>query len=457
MAAGMSVTGPAAVDESAGKATYTVTCGDAPNPLAPLPPPTVPNIGGLNVGITEGPAPATTADADHGAPSQTLLTCSIATTSFTFDVPITNDTADEQNEKFTVTVGGALAPEGPVSQTFVTTITDDDPVASITPLVRVLEGDSTTPAAVLTVTLSAAPVIATTIDYATEASSASSGSDFTATSGQLVFAVGEQSKTISVPIVDDAETEKVEAFYLNLVSTNNGLLNPTQKQAAIAVFDNDKPAAPVFSLLKPVTVKEGDAGTINALFTVTLSNAATERTRVAWKTADFSATVGDYARRSGTLVFEPGQTSKTFSVDVRGDTRDEPNEAFVVALENPAGGTLGTAKAFGVITDDDGPAVRIGKPVRKGKSLVTLIECPESADLCKGRLAVTFGGKRAGGRNFQIAKGQGAEVRVKLSRKARRALRKKARRMKFKATTADSSGAQRTTTRKFRVRRIKPL
>jgi hypothetical protein len=453
LAAPLDVSGPAAVDESAGKATYTVACGDTPNPLAPLPPPTIPNTGPVTVTVADGPAPAATAGSDYGAHTQTLPHSCLTSSSFTFDVPITNDAADEQDEQFTVTVSGASVP--PSTDSMTTRITDDDPMASVTPLIRVIEGDAGTSSADVTVTLSSAPVIATTIGYATENASALSGSDYTATSGQLVFAAGEQSKTISIPIIGDTTTEKVEAFYLNLVSTTNGALNPTQKQAGIAVFDNDKPPVPAFALLRAVTVTEGDSGTVNTLFTVTLSSAATERAQVAWKTADFTATSGDYGRRSGTVVFEPGQTSKTVSVDVRGDRRDEPNEAFGVILEKPVGGTLAAAKTFGIITDDDGPKVKIGRPVRKGKALVALVECPATASLCKGRLVVTFGRTRAGRASFDVAKGQGDEVRVKLSRKARKALRKKRRRMKFAATTADASGAQRITNRRFRVKRFR--
>ena len=54
---------------------------------------------------------------------------------------------------------------------------------------------------------------------------------------------------------------------------------------------------------------------------------------------------------------------------------------------------------------------------------------------------------------FELAKGEGRELKLRLTQKARRALKKRARRVKFTATVADASGAQRVTTRRYRVPR----
>ena len=133
-------------------------------------------------------------------PSQTLLTCTAATTSFTVDVPITSDALDELDEKFTVTASGALAPEGPVSHSVTTTIVDDDPIAASS---RSRSSSRATPArsaVELAVTLSSAAAQATTIAFSTEDLTADAGSDYTATSGNVVIPAGQQTRTISVPV-----------------------------------------------------------------------------------------------------------------------------------------------------------------------------------------------------------------------------------------------------------------
>ena len=61
----------------------------------------------------------------------------------------------------------------------------------------------------------------------------------------------------------------------------------------------------------------------------------------------------DYHATSGSLSFSPGQTIKTFTVAVRGDTNREANETFFVNLSNPIRATIRDAQAAGTILNDD--------------------------------------------------------------------------------------------------------
>jgi hypothetical protein len=99
---------------------------------------------------------------------------------------------------------------------------------------------------------------------------------------------------------------------------------------------------------------EGSSGSEPALFTVNLSRASPLRVTVAYATADGTATAGsDYTATSGSLVFGPGQTSKTIDVPVLGDTAYESDETFTLTLSNPVNATLGTAMATDTIRNDD--------------------------------------------------------------------------------------------------------
>src|SRR3712207_6291117 len=90
-----------------------------------------------------------------------------------------------------------------------------------------------------------------------------------------------------------------------------------------------------------VTVTEGNAGVTNASFGVTLTEATDRLVSVDYATASGTATDGeDFVGQSlTTLVFQPGQTTKTVVVPVRGDRTDEPTEAFTVNLSNPGNGS----------------------------------------------------------------------------------------------------------------------
>jgi hypothetical protein len=448
----MSISGPGTVSEAAGMATYTVECGDTANPVPMLPP--IPNTGGLSVTAADGPAPATQ-PADHGSPSQTLLTCSIATTSFTIDVPIVNDTADEVNEKFTVTASGALVAEGSVSDSVTTTITDDDPIASIVPVAFAVEGNSGTTAVELAVTLSSVAAQTTTIAFSTEDLTAVAGSDYTDTSGNVVIPAGQQTGSISVPIIGDTAFEGPEGFFVNLTSTDNGSLMPTGKQGGIGIVDDDGQSAslPGASIPKSVSIEEGNAGTGNVLFNVTLSVAAPARTEISWKTSNFSAKQADYEAANGKLVFQKGQRTKTISVDVKGDRRDEPDEAFVLLLSNPVGVTLLSKGAFGVIEDDDGPRMKIRKPRVRGKNLVAKIVCPDSATRCRGKLVGKAGKLRLGRKRFDLQPGDSQKLFLRMSKKARTKLADHALRAKLLATASDAGGDTSVTKRRARLKR----
>src|SRR5204862_3124170 len=120
------------------------------------------------------------------------------------------------------------------------------------------------------------------------------------------------------------------------------------------ILDDD----PLPSLsINNVNVAEGNSGTTNANFIVTLSAASGRTVTVNYATADGTATApSDYvAIPTTTLTFNPGQTTKTITVPVNGDIVDESDEAFTVNLFNPTNATLAGATGTGTIIDDDGP------------------------------------------------------------------------------------------------------
>ena len=102
------------------------------------------------------------------------------------------------------------------------------------------------------------------------------------------------------------------------------------------------------------SVTEGDSGTKNATFVVSLSAASTDTVTVDYATADSSATArADYAPTSGTLTFAPGETSKAVTVLVAGDTMDEHHETFFLNLSNPNNASLAELRGIATILDND--------------------------------------------------------------------------------------------------------
>jgi uncharacterized protein (TIGR03437 family) len=109
--------------------------------------------------------------------------------------------------------------------------------------------------------------------------------------------------------------------------------------------------------INDVSVSEGNTGTKTVDFTVSLSAPNNSQTvTVNYATADGTATAGlDYQSTSGSVTFNPGETSKPITVTIIGDTTLESNETFFVNLSTPANAAILDAQGQGTITEDDVP------------------------------------------------------------------------------------------------------
>jgi chitinase len=69
-------------------------------------------------------------------------------------------------------------------------------------------------------------------------------------------------------------------------------------------------------------------------FTVTLSAAYDQAVTMSFRTVNGTATTSDsdYIAKTGTLTFAPGETTKTITIEVKGDSKKEANETFYLDL-----------------------------------------------------------------------------------------------------------------------------
>ena len=113
-------------------------------------------------------------------------------------------------------------------------------------------------------------------------------------------------------------------------------------------------ANPAISI-SDVARAEGHSGQTAFAFTVSLSQASSRVVSVRYAIADGSAKTGDrdYVGKSGTLTFAPGETTKTITVLVNGDTKPEANETFFVNLSAAVNATIADAQGLGTILNDD--------------------------------------------------------------------------------------------------------
>jgi len=297
-----------------------------------------------------------TAGSDYTAVSGTL-TFAPGETLRSISVPVLRDLVGESTETFSVQLSSATG--GTLTRAAgLATILDDDrvtppPAPGVTiGNVMLNEGQSGTTTARFTVTLSAAASSPVSVVYATANGTATAGSDYTAKSGTLSFAVGETAKTIDVLVTGDTQVEADETFLVRLTSAAGATITTSQATGTIA-NDDQPPPVPTVSIGNAI-VSERNTGTVNMVFIVTLSQAAAGAVTVRYATADGTASAGsDYNAASGTLTFAAGQTSQTVTVAVRGDVLVEGTESFRVLLSSASGASIAAGIGTGTISDDD--------------------------------------------------------------------------------------------------------
>jgi serine protease len=219
----------------------------------------------------------------------------------------------------------------------------------------VYEGNAGTKVLTFTATLSGTSTSAVSFDIATADGTATAGSDYVAkTSTAQSIPAGQLSKTFSVTLNGDQVVEPNETFTVNLTNVVGANLVDGQ---AVGTITNDD--GPVLSI-NDAGFKEGDTGTKQLVFTVTLSQPSIYNVFYNITTVDAMATAGsDFVFSSLTnQVIPAGQTSKTFSVTINGDTVQEGNETMFVRISGANVPTI-DSQGRGVLVNDDGAILSI--------------------------------------------------------------------------------------------------
>ncbi len=283
------------------------------------------------------------------AASSDSVTFAPGETSKQVKILVNGDTLNEPDETFAVELSNAVGATV-VDAQGIGTISNDDAQPSISisdP--SVLEGAAGTRTASFSVSLSAASGRSVSVNYATANVTATAGTDYQASSGKLTFQPGQSIAYVSVLVTGDTLDEDDETFSVSLSGALNASITDAQGVGTI-LDDDDMPRLAI----NDVALAEGNTGTKNAVFDVTLSAASGRDVTVAWATNAVSAAAGqDFVTASGTLDFPPGTTSRSVTIAIAGDALDEPNETFTVDLASPSHASLNDGQGLGTIINDD--------------------------------------------------------------------------------------------------------
>ena len=412
----------------------------------------------------------------HGGPARAAKT---------IQIPITQDPDAEDPETLTLTLSnarpGATSLLG-APATATVTIADDDPAGQIDFKSLHYDVSETDGQATVTVERLGGVGGAVSVDYETSDGTATAGSDYTATSGTLDWAAGESAdKTFTVPVAWDGRAEGRESINLTLTNPGGGSdLGPTT--AAIVRIGDDGASGPLALSSTAYRVREA-ARTVTITATRSGGSLGGPVT-LNYATSDGTATArSDYTAARGTLTFGPGQAAKSFTVHVTSDAAHEADESFRVALSDARDGArLGSRTGATVtITDDDaapaapgnlpatpaGPdktaptltlaAKRIQRAL-KTKRLRLSARCNERCNLA-AVAKIRIGKKKVvlGRSNATAPAGQSAKIKLKLSKKTLRTMRKAIKRGRAKVVVSvravDTAGNRTSRSRRVTVRR----
>ncbi len=300
-----------------------------------------------------------------------MLTFAAGTTSQTFTVAAADDTVDEPDETFTVTLdnpANATLSSTAASATGTITDTDGEPTLDVTAPSAVTEGNSGSKLMTFTVTLAPASAKTVTVNWSTNdlsgADAASAGQDYTSAAGSLTFASGQTTKQVSVTVLgDELDEEDPERFGVSLAGAVNARLTGGTPAVGL-ISDDDDP--PVLSVEDAASLAETGIITFTVSLVPVSGRTVTVKYATSSGTGGDAATEGtDFVRAAGTLTFAPSVTAATFGVRVLADNVTENDETFTVTLSDAAGATLSSTKntATGTITTDDAdPQISIAGP-----------------------------------------------------------------------------------------------
>ncbi len=336
----VSITAGSAITEG-GQASFTLT--SVPAPSSPL---------SVSVRVAN-----TAGEGDWGVKASTI-TVPISTSSGTarFILTTVDDAVDEADGSVQATIqpGAGYRIVNSARLAKVAVADNDKPRISIVVASEGEEGEAVT----FRLQATPKPYTNTTVQVAITATG-----DYGVTTGSRTVVVGTSGQaTFSVSTTDDDVNEPNGTVTATINADNAYDIDSSVNTATATISDNDGPP-PITISIADHSVKESDGGFGGTnLYEISLSRPVGEDDNpvsVKWENrsngngSGFAAHGTDYTGRSGTLEFGKDEQKKTINLSVRHDTRDEPNETFLLVLSEPNGLVIFDNEAVITIIDDD--------------------------------------------------------------------------------------------------------
>ena len=261
----------------------------------------------------------------------------------TIRVPLVDNNVDEPDETFVVRLSGVVGAVIADSEG-IGTIEDDEPPITVS----IYDGRAREDAGSLEMAARLnRPSLQNTVTvrFTSSDKTATSSSDYTATTGLLIFERGSTEGKVLIEVIDDQLVEGDETFEVMLSNPRNALIG--QALATGTIVENE--GTPQL-LIPDISVLES-AGV--AVFAMTLSTPSAVPVIVNYETEDGSAEAGtDYVHTAGTLTFTPGEVKKEIRVEILQDGQDWRAETFSLILGQVLNAKLSSTRVQATIAEE---------------------------------------------------------------------------------------------------------
>jgi uncharacterized delta-60 repeat protein len=317
--------------------------------------------GGVTFDIATADGTATDADSDYITKSLTSQTIPEGSSSYTFDVTVTGDTAFEMSETFAVNitnVTGAAVSDGQGTGT----ITNDDSQPTVTLGVSGSPLAENGGAATITATLSNRSYQNVTVNMGYTGTATGGGTDYSA-DASITINAGSTTGTATATAVQDILVEGQETIIVDITGVTNGTEDGTQ-QETITLLDDDLPKVTLSQSVASFAEASG-TNTITATLDVTFSEDAT--ITIGANASSTATGTYDYTLSSTTITILAGNLTGTATLTAVQDSLDEADETVVIDILSAENAIEdGVQQVTATITDDDNSSLSDGDTVPEG-------------------------------------------------------------------------------------------
>ncbi|MFH1253067.1 MAG: Calx-beta domain-containing protein [Candidatus Uhrbacteria bacterium] len=292
---------------------------------------------------------------DYTSASSTLTWTAGQTGAKTFNVSISDDSLDENNETVNITLSDVV--NGTISDSAgVLTITDNDDLPTVAwTSSSQAESEGGDGSMTVTAQLSAVSGRDVSVPFTVTGTATGSGTDYSITASPITITAGQTTSNITITITNDVVDEANETVIVTMDDPTNATKGATTVHTA-TINDNDDIPTVSFTASSQAESEGGD-GTMTV--TAELSATSGLDVTVPFEVTGTAAGSGtDYSITVSPITITAGNTTADIIITITNDTIDEANETVIVTMGSPTNATQGaTTVHTATINDNDDPPV----------------------------------------------------------------------------------------------------